>query len=97
MARLQSNTSLRELRKQAGKVIAIKQYRQGLVITKYPDMSKIKPTQKQKAMRRKFKQAVAYAKSILQDEALIKLYQQKVKPSQSIYHFAVKEYMKSHP
>jgi hypothetical protein len=96
MARLQSNIPLVQLRKEAGKLMVIKQYSHGLVVTKYPDMSKIKATKKQKVVRSKFKEAVAYAQSILQDDAQRKLYQQKVKPPQTIYHFALQEYMKNH-
>ena len=93
MARLKTTIPVNELRKMAGKLMVIKQYKHIVVVTKYPDMSKVKPTQKQKEKRRKFSEAVAFAQSILKDEALKKAYLQKLSGKQTVYHFALKEYL----
>jgi hypothetical protein len=47
-----------------GKKYVIKQYKKGQVVTRYPDMSGIVPSTKQKVRRRLFARAVRYAQSI---------------------------------
>jgi len=59
-------------------------------------MSDVKPSQKQKEKRSKFKEAVQYAKSITQDPAAKKIYQKKIKSTQTVYHFAISEYLLNH-
>ena len=59
-----------------------------------PDMSRVKPSKLQKVYRNKFKDAVMYAKKISRDPALKKEYMKKIKPGESVYHFALKEYFK---
>ncbi len=94
MARLNTDIPIQELRKVTGKLVVVKQYGEKLVITQYPDMSKIRASEKQKDMRNKFRQAVNYAKGILQDPAKRKLYSKKVKAPQTLYHFLLQEYLK---
>jgi len=48
MSRMYSNIAKKALKKMLGKVMVLKQYKSKLVITKYPDMSDVKPSQKQK-------------------------------------------------
>jgi hypothetical protein len=69
-----------------------KQYGDKTVITQYPDMSRVKPSIKQKNSRNLFKDAVVYAKNINRNPALKKKYLKKVKPGESVYHYAIKEY-----
>jgi len=56
-------------------------------------MSKVKASVKQKGNRSVFKDAVAYAKSIIANPEKKKKYSLKVKPGESIYHYALKEYL----
>lgn len=77
-----------------GKEIVIKQYGKKTVITKYPDMSKVKPTRQQKKGRKLFAEAVAFARCILNNPKLKEQYESKKKRRQTVYHFAIQEYLK---
>jgi hypothetical protein len=66
MARVRNSLILEGLRGKIGEIV-IKQYRYGTVVTKLPDMSNVKSTRLQKKKRKRFKEAVAFAKSILAD------------------------------
>ena len=67
MARLHSNDPLSQLSGHIGKKVVVKQYTNKTIVTAYPDMSKVKPSKKQKAKRSIFKEAVAYAQHINRD------------------------------
>jgi hypothetical protein len=82
------------LRGQIGKQLVFKQYGKKTVVTKYPDMSNVKPSSKQKKMRWSFQKAVAYAQAINNDPVKKALYAKKVKKGQTVYHYAIKEFMK---
>ncbi len=82
------------LRGQLGKQLVFKRYGKKTVVTSYPDMSKVKPSKKQKQQRNLFKEAVAYAQAINNDPVKKAVYAQKVKKGQSVYHYAIQEYRK---
>jgi hypothetical protein len=60
--------------------------------SKYPDMSRVKPSPKQRAEKSKFAEAVKYAQSIINDPAKKAAY--KVKKGKTVYHTAIKDYLK---
>lgn len=93
MATTTNNILLKGLRGAIGKEIVIKQYGKKTVVTKYPDMSKVKPSGLQKERRSIFKEAVNYAKAIIYTPELKEQYQQKVKRGQTVYHYALREYL----
>ena len=95
MARVINNPLVNSLQGNIGSQLVMKQYAYGTVVSKFPDMDHIKPSKKQKAERNKFKEAVAYAQSIVHNPEKKTAYQQKVKPGQTVYHFALKEYLNS--
>ncbi|MDQ2753030.1 MAG: hypothetical protein M3R72_08405 [Bacteroidota bacterium] len=92
MARL-SKSLLENIRGGLGKQLVFKQYKDKTVVTSYPDMSKVKPSEQQKEGRKLFAEAVAYAKAISQNPVQKAHYQKKVKLGESVYHFALKEYL----
>ena len=95
MARVKkSDILLSGLRGKIGNTLVIKQYAYGTVVTKYPDMSGVKWSQRQKGGHKKFKEAVAFAKAILKDEKKRKQYEKKLKKGQSVYHKVISEYMR---
>jgi hypothetical protein len=94
MARLTENSALKKISGQLGKQLVLKQYGDRTVITQYPDMSRIKPSALQKHKRNVFKEAVAYAKDISRNPDLKKKYLKKTKQGESVYHYALKEYLK---
>jgi len=85
---------LRQLRGQIGKKIVVKHYGKKVVITKAPDMSKIKPSNAQKDQRNRFAEAVAYARHINNSPELKAAYVKKAKKSKSVYQYALKEFLR---
>lgn len=75
------------------KTVVIKQYSHGAIMTAYPDMSGVKPSPKQKACRKSFKAAVAYASAINNDPVQKASYAAKLPEGTSVYHYALREYM----
>lgn len=75
-----------------GKTIVVKQYTNKIVLSKYPDMSKVKRSTLQKANNSLFAEAVAYAKGICNNPAQRNTYQSKTAKGQSVYHFALQEF-----
>ncbi|MGB8192763.1 MAG: hypothetical protein WCF67_12625 [Chitinophagaceae bacterium] len=76
-----------------GKQIVVKHYSYGVVVTKFPDMSSIKPSELQKEKRSVFSEAVAYARSILRDPVQKAAYKKKIKKGQTVYHAAIREFL----
>ncbi|HEX5170334.1 MAG TPA: hypothetical protein VFW11_14250 [Cyclobacteriaceae bacterium] len=77
--------------------VVFKQYRGGVVISKIPDMSNVKRSQKQRKCNRSFAEAVAYARSVLYDPEKRKemVKRKSAHPKfrrSSIYHMAIREY-----
>jgi hypothetical protein len=93
MARSNKSILLHQVSGQIGKQIVVKRYGNKTVITAYPDMSKVKPSKLQKVKRKVFAEAVAYAQAINNDPAKKALYSKKVKRGQSVYNYAIKEYL----
>lgn len=93
MAKTGNNPLLHQLRGQIGKQIVIKQYNNKTVVTAYPDMSAVKPSKLQKARRKTFAKAVAYARAINNDPAKKAQSGRKVKKGQRVYNYAIREYL----
>lgn len=79
-----------------GKQLVFKQYNGKTVVTKYPDMSGVKPSAQQTAGRTLFAEAVAYAKEISRNPQKKAEYQKKLKPGETVYRSALKEYLAQH-
>jgi hypothetical protein len=93
MARITSkNSLLNVLTGSLGKELVIKQYKDKVVVSKYPDMSKVKPSKAQLAGRERMKEATAYALSILRDPLLKARFEKTIGPDESVYHKAKKQY-----
>ncbi|HEY0751866.1 MAG TPA: hypothetical protein VGD26_11965 [Chitinophagaceae bacterium] len=60
----------RMIRGAIGKRFVIKHYKYGIVKTRYPDMSRIVPSEAQRMRRRLFKRAVVYAQKVYANPAL---------------------------
>jgi len=93
MARTTKNIILHQLRGQIGKQLVVKQYGNKTVVTRYPDMSQVKPSPLQTKRRKVFAKAVAYARGINNDPQQKIRYAKKAKRGQSVYHYALKEYL----
>ena len=93
MAILTENNLLKGLRGHIGKKMVFKQYGDKTVVAAYPYMSKVNKSALQKLKHGWFKDAVVYAQKILRNRELKAQYQQKVKKGESVYHYAIKEYL----
>jgi hypothetical protein len=67
MARIRSNILTKGLSGQIVQQVVFKQYGKKTVVSRYPDMSNIKPSKLQKKGRNRLAEAVAYAQSINND------------------------------
>jgi hypothetical protein len=76
-----------------GEQMVFKQYDYGTVVSRYPDMSGIKPSGLQKQKRKRFLQAVRFAQAILADAKKKAEWQQKIGEGKSVYHAAIREYL----
>ena len=63
-------------------------------VSKYPDMSNVVPSELQLKSNSKFVNAIAYARSIVNDPVKKATY--KAKPGMTVYHSAVKDYLENH-
>lgn len=75
-----------------GKQIVVKQYGKKTVLSKFPDMSRVKRSATQKANSSIFARAVAYAKAICRCPEKRATYRDKVKAGDSIYRYAIREF-----
>ena len=93
MARIPKDSLLKDLSGTIGKQLVFKVYEDKTVVSRYPDMSRVKPSMWQKENRSLFKKAVAYAQSIIRDSEARQAYAAKLPEGKSVYHAALKEFM----
>lgn len=94
MARIRSNILTKGLSGQIGQQVVFKQYGKKTVVSRYPDMSKVKPSKLQKKGRNRFAEAVVYAQAINNDPVKKASYAKKVKKGHTVFNFAMQEYLK---
>ena len=92
MAKLIDNSLLSGLQGAIGKQVVFKQYRDKVIVTIYPHVGKIAPTELQMIYRNRLKEANNYARSIMRNWDVRKQYEKKLKPGESVFHKAKKEY-----
>ena len=73
--------------------IVIKRYGDKTVVSTYPDMSNIIPSDSQKEKRSRFADAVSYAKTINSSEILRTDFLNRVGDVKSVYQSALKEFL----
>ena len=73
--------------------IVIKKYGDKTVVSKYPDMSNIIPSDSQKQKRNRFAEAVCYAKTINSSNILRNDFLRRVGEVKSVYQSALKEFL----
>src|SRR5436190_18057403 len=76
-----------------GKSFVIRHYKFGTFMSKYPDMTKIVASKEQRKCRNLFKEAVAWAKTVIADADRKKEWQKRLKKTKRVYHAAIKEFM----
>lgn len=90
MARVNNN----DLSGKVGKKLVFKTYAYGTVVSRYPDMSKVKLSAKQKKANKLFAEAVAFAKKVIADPVKRKKYEARLQPGKTIYKTALADYLK---
>ncbi len=92
MARLKKDALLEGLSGTIGRELVFKQYADKVVVSKYPDMSGIKPSPLQALQRSRMKKATAYASLVMRDPILRASYEKQLKPGENLYQKAKKDY-----
>ncbi len=92
MGRLPKNSPLAFCKGQVGQEIVFKQYADKVVVSKFPDMSKVKPSEKQLAQRLRMKEATAFALGVLRTPEIRAAFEAGLLPGESVYHKAKKSY-----
>jgi hypothetical protein len=77
-----------------GKKLVVKHYTNGIVCTKFPDMTNIIASPKQHNCRNIFKDAVAFARSVNNDPVQKKLWKKTFKKG-TVYNNAIRHYMQT--
>ena len=93
MARVPKKSLLSKAKGKIGNEIVVKQYSYGTVITRYPDMSRVKRSSLQKKEQGLFKAAVKYAQRIIYDPKKKADYAKKLEKGKSVSHAAIQEYL----
>ena len=78
-----------------GKDFIIKQYNGNTIVSKYPDMSKVVHTKKQKKVQTKFAKAVAFAREVINNPTLKVQWQLNMPKGKTVYHTALKWYLEN--
>ena len=76
-----------------GKEFVIKHYKYGVVKTKYPDMTRIIASAKQRKCRNLFKEAVVYASGVYADPVTKKEWWAKARNKGHVFNYIIKEFM----
>ena len=84
--------SMFEVRGAIGKQFVMKRYGKKTVVTRYPDMTRIVPTVKQKVRRRLFARVVRYAQSIYWKPELRAEWKRKLRRPRRLFQAMMKQY-----
>jgi hypothetical protein len=93
MAILKDNMLLIGLSGSIGKQFVVKWYKRKAVVTRKPDMSKVKWTGLQADGRLRFREAVRYARDIMNDPVKRLAFSKELKKGESIYHSAIRKFL----
>ncbi len=76
-----------------GKEYVIKHYKYGVIRTKYPDMTRIVASIRQRKCRNLFSEAVSYAKEVISDAERKQQWQKRLRRRNGVYNEAIKYHM----
>ena len=94
MAQIDDNVLTQGMRGDFGKQVVFRTRGGKTFMSKYPDMSKVKPSADQLKYKSIFSEAVHFAQSIIRDPKKKAAY--KVPKGKTVYHTAIKDYMKQY-
>ncbi len=93
MSRKKVPPHLLHIRGSIGKAFVIKHYSWGVIKTKFPNMSGIIASAKQRKCRNVFKEAVLYAQAVIADPVKKKEWQSRIRRRNGVYNKAIKAFM----
>jgi hypothetical protein len=94
MAKVTLNPFIKELRGALGDFVFRTSPSGEIIISKRPDMSRVKWSQAQKSHRQRFKQAVAYAKAAMAEPKVRAVYEKKAaENNRQPFRIAVSDYL----
>lgn len=94
MAKGNGNLLLQNFSGQLGKQFVVKQYKNKIVISAYPNIKKKKPTALASLYQSRFNDAVKYTRTILQNPELKAEYAAKLEPGQRVCDYLMSAYLK---
>jgi hypothetical protein len=94
MAISKSNVLLHSLRGMVGKELVFRVVNGKTIVSVRPDFSKVKWSEKQKAHRKKFRNAARKAKELAMNPGIRKNHEKKLKPGMTVYNVILKELMR---
>lgn len=92
MAQVKKNFIIKGLSGRVGRNLVFKNYGSKTVVSAYPDMSKVKLSVKQKKENKRFKEAMAYAKSQMSDPDSKAAYKAKTIGLQKPHNLAIADF-----
>lgn len=92
MAKIKKNILLQGLSGTLNKQLVLKQYNNITVISSYPDMTRVIKSEKQKTENRRFREAVAYARSQMADPVSKAEYKAKARGLQKPHNIAIADF-----
>ncbi|MES2329618.1 MAG: hypothetical protein V4539_08450 [Bacteroidota bacterium] len=93
MARISQNLLATGLSGAVAKQLVFKTYAGKTIVSKFPDMSAVKPSVAQKSRRELFREAVIYARAINNDPVAKQKYALKLPAGSSVYQAAIKDFL----
>ncbi len=94
MAKSQLNPILKQLRGRVGDLV-FRHYGDKVVVSRAPDFSNYRPTPAQRAQRKRFRAAVAYAQAVLKSTKTAAHYQRRArKEGGKAFTLAIRDYMR---
>jgi hypothetical protein len=94
MARIRKHSFFGALSGSIGKEIVLKQYGDKMVVSKFPDMDKIKPSERQKIQRNKMKDAQAHWIEVKRNPRLRDAYEKSLLPGEKLYRKVIRDFMR---
>ncbi len=96
MARVKNNIIMQGISGKFNDRMVYKVYGDKTFLTQYPDMSKVKFTDNQKAEQDIFAEAVYFAKSIIYDPEKKAAFKATLEPGRKVFNAAISAYLKEH-
>ncbi len=96
MARVKNNILTQGTSGQINKQLVFKTYGDKTFITRYPNMTKVKFNDNQKAEQSLFGEAVLYAHSIIKDPEKKAAFKATLEPGRKVFNAAISAFLKEH-